>query len=802
MEPLTDSPGPARPEPGVIRIEQGGGGIGDALLGLIAVARLKADQPTAAVFYHVSSLAKPFVALFEGYDGIGVHLRNHTEEPVLGRRQINLGYAAETRTRLAVPRWERYAKNIGATGTFIPALREPERVRKLGRDLAGAVLMSPFSTDKSREWSLQHWLTLEGLLRDAGIRTAIVHSDVQGTERFRYSEKLVAQPAERLAGAMLNSACVIGADSGMAHLGGILGVPTVVLGGSTSVERIFGRYPRVTCLQGKLSCSGCHGQEPFDERCKNSCANIQSVTPELALAEVTRIIRGGEAAAGSSKDATKLTFSPVSVTRPFAVGIPTLNRYDLLDQCLAAVFAATLRPTRVVVIDNGGMFSTNLPDVEVIRPGKNLGVAASWNLLHRLTAPLPLILLNDDVIAGPTLFETLLNDPCPVTLALGWAAFKQLSQVWVTVGDYDEAFYPAYYEDADYYRRIVIAGVRWGSIGACGSSHGGSETKRALPPDGQAKLDRQVDANRTYYEQKWAGRPLLPRCEQIRLLKPFREFTPEDEARQLEHVNNDVWLYEPGKNRYICSILGTLHEELAFIRPDLARLVLEAVWMARRMNDHGRAQADLDWTAPLAGEAKAAVSKLTIILPTIGRVSLARSLKSLQGQLSPSDELLLVSDGPANEWIKASLADAGLPGRLIEMPDGPNGDWGHTIRNRLLPTIPTGYVMHLDDDDEYVPGGLDKVRRAIAALPNGLFLFRMEFDEGHVLWQTPEVRFGNIGTPMFVHPAGIPFGIWENHYGGDHNFIAGTIRLNPDLPVVWREEVICRIHTDRKTTQM
>ncbi len=87
----------------------------------------------------------------------------------------------------------------------------------------------------------------------------------------------------------------------------------------------------------------------------------------------------------------------------------------------------------------------------------------------------------------------------------------------------------------------------------------------------------------------------MTRLEMIQRLRPFREFTLELKAAQLDHLNNDMFLYQ-GEFRYICSLLGVLHEQL-FDRPDLQDLVLEATWMARRMNDqHGnKPQAELDW---------------------------------------------------------------------------------------------------------------------------------------------------------------------------------------------------------------
>jgi hypothetical protein len=238
--------------PSKIAIEQGAGGIGDGLLGLTAVAQLAADNPGVEIEYRVSDLARPFVALF---DVPGVKLgkvsKVHNDLPVPGARQMNLGYVeqdAEWKKGSTRSRGDRYAENIGASGTLIPPLRNPDRIRALGSAFDGFAILCPFSTDIAREWGSDRWLALESLLHAAGWRTAVAHSSADRCEPFE-SEKLVGLPPEWAAGAMRSAALVIGTDSGPAHMAGILGVPTLVLGGSPPVERIFGGYPRVRCIQ-------------------------------------------------------------------------------------------------------------------------------------------------------------------------------------------------------------------------------------------------------------------------------------------------------------------------------------------------------------------------------------------------------------------------------------------------------------------------------------------------------------------------------------------------------------------------
>ena len=66
-----------------------------------------------------------------------------------------------------------------------------------------------------------------------------------------------------------------------------------------------------------------------------------------------------------------------------------------------------------------------------------------------------------------------------------------------------------------------------------------------------------------------------------------------DAVEQVRHLREDSFLYQAGESRYICAILGAIHEELEHDRPDLVPLLLECVWMARRMNDAGQHQRDI-----------------------------------------------------------------------------------------------------------------------------------------------------------------------------------------------------------------
>lgn len=176
----------------------------------------------------------------------------------------------------------------------------------------------------------------------------------------------------------------------------------------------------------------------------------------------------------------------------------------------------------------------------------------------------------------------------------------------------------------------------------------------------------------------------------------------------------------------------------------------------------------------------------TILLPTTARPTLAtRTLRSIVGQLLPGDEVLCVC-GPPTHDAKRMFDASHLPGRFIELEQR-GGDWGHWERNQTMRLARTTHLLHIDDDDEYVPGAMAVIRAAVAAEPDRPHMFRMlaqgarwpdEARNGGDL-----ISPGNAGTPNIVHPVGMR-GTWQSRRGGDGDFIRETCAMHPMGPVI------------------
>lgn len=186
------------------------------------------------------------------------------------------------------------------------------------------------------------------------------------------------------------------------------------------------------------------------------------------------------------------------------------------------------------------------------------------------------------------------------------------------------------------------------------------------------------------------------------------------------------------------------------------------------------------------------IATFSILLPTIGRPSLARTLASIYTQrLEFGDEVLLAIDANYNA-AHATWDAAKLSGKVFSIPNGPHCDWGHTPRNLVMPYATGDYLLSIDDDDSYEPGAFDAIRRALAENPQRPHIFRMRY-KGGLLWRDNAVEVGNFSTQQLVIPNDpSKLGKYGSRYEGDYDFMLQTLSLYPQGSVVWREEVIAR----------
>lgn len=220
------------------------------------------------------------------------------------------------------------------------------------------------------------------------------------------------------------------------------------------------------------------------------------------------------------------------------VGIPVLNRADLLEESIRCVDM----DAHIYVVNNNVVdveFNEQLHRLqenyrfELHEPRHNLGVAASWNRIIRTGMGLGYeniyIGSNDTYLRPGTLeyVEGLDLDAFPDLAMVGihcFHAFMIPTSTIAKVGWFDENFYPGYLEDVDYVKRIGLAGlkrydittVRGRKRNACkledvppGLGATTRKTGRTMGSDpGLHKMYKEVAApmNEAYMSRKWGRR--------------------------------------------------------------------------------------------------------------------------------------------------------------------------------------------------------------------------------------------------------------------------------------------------------
>ena len=211
------------------------------------------------------------------------------------------------------------------------------------------------------------------------------------------------------------------------------------------------------------------------------------------------------------------------MTRParetIFLGIPILNRLDLLEGCLDSVDY----PAEIVVVNNNARDRSFRRQVNLLarergfqvrEQERNLGVAGSWNLLIALAMgwghDLVFLGSNDTRLEPGSLAAVVEREkaPCEVTWHIcGWNFFAISTAAIPKVGWFDENFYPAYKEDQDYsYRVEVLAGLRRVWLDPpYGAEHLGSQTILSDPAYYRGNAKSHGGWNLPYYSAKWGG---------------------------------------------------------------------------------------------------------------------------------------------------------------------------------------------------------------------------------------------------------------------------------------------------------
>lgn len=195
----------------------------------------------------------------------------------------------------------------------------------------------------------------------------------------------------------------------------------------------------------------------------------------------------------------------------FIVGIPTLNRADLLNEALERYFE-DFKDTHIAICDNGKQnIITRENNFMIYRPEENLGVAKSWNILMDYADKLNathILMLNDDIMLGRTDLEIkmLIRNNLDIDFInslQNWCCFILRIDVWKKVCKFDEEFFPAYFEDNSFDYKMTLANAKkiWTSF-LNPHTYRNSMTIAKDP-----SLNKRFAQNRAMYIDMWGGLP-------------------------------------------------------------------------------------------------------------------------------------------------------------------------------------------------------------------------------------------------------------------------------------------------------
>jgi hypothetical protein len=197
------------------------------------------------------------------------------------------------------------------------------------------------------------------------------------------------------------------------------------------------------------------------------------------------------------------------------------------------------------------------------------------------------------------------------------------------------------------------------------------------------------------------------------------------------------------------------------------------------------------WTPPAPTAENAVLPRLSVIVTTTGRATLPATLASIKSQrLIEGDEILLVHDGEPGAATVATWDEANLPGQMVVLATGPHNDWGAAARTAGQSMATGTHILWQDDDDWYLPGAFDVIRREIVTATDEILLFRLVYPDGRVLWKDAEIVRKNVSTQMYVVPRTTRLGTWSPQYWGDFDFLQSTVNANPGRPVCFVDKPI------------
>lgn len=194
------------------------------------------------------------------------------------------------------------------------------------------------------------------------------------------------------------------------------------------------------------------------------------------------------------------------------VGIPTINRADLLNEALQVYFE-DFKETEIFIVDNGNQsIITREEKFAIYRPETNLNVSGSWNVICDYADKMKathVLMLNDDIVLGRAEHEILMlikqnRNTEFINSHQNWCSFILSVEGYKRIGTFDEVYFPNYFNDNDYCYRMRLLGLERVNTSFLDPVIYRNSMSIAKDPT----LNSRFGEYRQNYINKWGGLPM------------------------------------------------------------------------------------------------------------------------------------------------------------------------------------------------------------------------------------------------------------------------------------------------------
>ena len=469
-------------------------GAGDILLSIPAVRALRKKIPTATIHY---ATQPRFFQLLEGVNEIDALVSVHDLNFKKSKYNFVINWARAVEdygiSRNKMHRAEAFAAHIGIR------LYERKIEFKLTKKYrVWACRMLPGEKPRigivmracgwNRSYPAAKWPVVAKEIKKKYPKAEIVLIDNEKTDLSgRRIKNMTGKTPSFLHAAALMARCsaIITPDTGLAHIAGILKIPTLILQGSIPAEVRFSDYPKARILHAssRVECSPCWDHRFYDplkssrimKECVRGRANkCMDFEPIEIVKELARVLEGE---LGIMKPATE----SYSLIVPFHV---TEENIQMNKTYLNGIINNN-PAAEIIIVDNGSCArwrilmknQRKMNNLKIISERNSMSYSAACNRGARESTKENLCFLNSDVAFGSDVWAApflarLKNDSVGIVGASGrklradnwcgdviqfegqvdyiegWCVFMRRA-VYDRAGGWNEEFKPFYFEDAD-----------------------------------------------------------------------------------------------------------------------------------------------------------------------------------------------------------------------------------------------------------------------------------------------------------------------------------------------------------------